>query len=423
MRYELTSEVLETYKPTAKFRPTGGTWQPVENVSWTKLNLGKLEAGEYEVLIETEENEEAGIPTMSAYCVVTVGESGSSGISHRVSVFAPEEAVNAAQLTVTGTAGSTVAVHYEDPLGIAGQLEAFTMPENGTYILSLPLEREGDYTVWAESTLTYEGVSDTITSEEITVTCDKDIPNSIKNFKVSTEGSNALRLTWNKPADAAKVWIYRDGVELGFVESVVNDYLDTNLSNQRTYTYSLVPESAAGLRGPAIYASARPVSQADTTAPTAPAQLKGEVDVTNVTLTWTRSTDDAGIAFYRVFRDGVQIAETSKRTYTDEGLTKKTTYTYTVSAVDTSGNESAQTAPVAVTTADVYALRMVSATMELNRFGDIVGNGMDIFADAGLDATRVYAEVVFIQKALTPASRPRSWSWQTAVFTGGQAGI
>ncbi len=59
---------------------------------------------------------------------------------------------------------------------------------------------------------------------------------------------------------------------------------------------------------------------------------------TEIKLTWNANTE-SDLDHYNVYRDGAKIAETTSTTYTDTGLTPETTYTYEVSAVDTSGNE------------------------------------------------------------------------------------
>jgi hypothetical protein len=50
------------------------------------------------------------------------------------------------------------------------------------------------------------------------------------------------------------------------------------------------------------------------------------------------ATDNAGVAKYRVFRNGVNVATATATDFTDAGLTPSTAYTYAVKAVDTSGN-------------------------------------------------------------------------------------
>jgi len=51
---------------------------------------------------------------------------------------------------------------------------------------------------------------------------------------------------------------------------------------------------------------------------------------------------------YAVFRNDAQVGTPADTTYTDSGLTVSTTYTYTVKAVDTAGNTSAASVPLAL---------------------------------------------------------------------------
>ena len=74
---------------------------------------------------------------------------------------------------------------------------------------------------------------------------------------------------------------------------------------------------------------------ADTTAPSVPVNvLVTAVSDVSVSLVWDASTDDTGVAGYRVFRDGVDVGTTSELVFTDGGLDAETTYSYTVSAFD-----------------------------------------------------------------------------------------
>jgi glucose/arabinose dehydrogenase len=71
---------------------------------------------------------------------------------------------------------------------------------------------------------------------------------------------------------------------------------------------------------------------------------------TAVDLTWTASTDDVGVAGYRIYRDGAQIGTSAATAYADAGLAPAETYTYAVAAYDAAGNASAQSATASATT-------------------------------------------------------------------------
>ena len=95
----------------------------------------------------------------------------------------------------------------------------------------------------------------------------------------------------------------------------------------------------------------------DTSAPTVPANLVASAaSSSQVNLTWSASTDNVGVAGYVVKRNGVIIAQPATTSYSSTGLGANTTYLYTVAAKDTSGNVSAYSTAVNVTTpADTQA--------------------------------------------------------------------
>jgi chitodextrinase len=92
--------------------------------------------------------------------------------------------------------------------------------------------------------------------------------------------------------------------------------------------------------------------QGDTQPPSVPTNLQTtSVTATTVNLSWTASTDNVGVTGYSVYRNGVAIGTTnSTPSYTDTTVSPSTTYSYTVAAFDAAGNQSAQSAPLSVTT-------------------------------------------------------------------------
>jgi len=92
-------------------------------------------------------------------------------------------------------------------------------------------------------------------------------------------------------------------------------------------------------------------SGGDTTAPSVPANLAVTgVTSSSASLSWSQSTDNVGVAGYRVYRNGVQVGTTAGTTFTDTGLSASTRYTYTVAAFDAAGNVSAQSSGMTATT-------------------------------------------------------------------------
>ena len=97
------------------------------------------------------------------------------------------------------------------------------------------------------------------------------------------------------------------------------------------------------------------VSETDTTPPSIPQNLTTTtVSDTQIDLSWSASTDDVGVAGYKIYRDGTQIDTTANTSYSDTGLISETIYTYTVSAYDAAGNESGESEGVSGTTQVYY---------------------------------------------------------------------
>ncbi|TDD57992.1 alkaline phosphatase [Kribbella antibiotica] len=108
-----------------------------------------------------------------------------------------------------------------------------------------------------------------------------------------------------------------------------------------TYGYSLFELEVYGVGD----------STGDTQAPSVPTGLTaGAVTATSAALTWTASTDNAGVASYDVLRNGAVVASSTTTSYTDTGLTATTSYSYSVVARDLAGNVSGASPAITVQT-------------------------------------------------------------------------
>ncbi|HSX29490.1 MAG TPA: LamG-like jellyroll fold domain-containing protein [Candidatus Saccharimonadales bacterium] len=129
-------------------------------------------------------------------------------------------------------------------------------------------------------------------------------------------------------------------------------YGDTSLAPATLYRYRVRATDAAGNTS-AYSAIAQATTQGlpDTAAPSIPSGLSGTgTSISQISLGWTASTDNVGVAGYRVYRNGAQVATIGTAAYQDTGLALNTAYTYAVSAFDAAGNESAQSTSVIVST-------------------------------------------------------------------------
>lgn len=95
-------------------------------------------------------------------------------------------------------------------------------------------------------------------------------------------------------------------------------------------------------------------SVAETTPPSNPVGLH-TVGVQDdfINLTWMASTDNVGVAGYRVTRGGAVIDVSPTNSYADSDVASNTRYSYSVSAFDTSGNKSANSSTLTVCTLPV----------------------------------------------------------------------
>jgi chitodextrinase len=116
-----------------------------------------------------------------------------------------------------------------------------------------------------------------------------------------------------------------------------------------SYDWQFVPESGQTFTDSGTTACHG--ASSDTVPPTAPSNLSATaVNGGRVDLSWTASTDNVGVAGYRVYRNGVQIGAATATTYSDTTAVPSSSYGYHVVAYDTSGNVSSPSNTVTVQT-------------------------------------------------------------------------
>jgi hypothetical protein len=117
----------------------------------------------------------------------------------------------------------------------------------------------------------------------------------------------------------------------------------------------------------------------DTTPPSVPSGVTATASSPNgVTVSWTASTDDVGVASYQVKRGGTVVAAAVTGTsFADSKLTPSTLYSYTVNAVDAAGNRSADSAAATATTPAVPQPVGPSGTWQLAFNDEFDGSAID----------------------------------------------
>lgn len=119
------------------------------------------------------------------------------------------------------------------------------------------------------------------------------------------------------------------------------------VSATHTYTYG---GSGTTTRGATLASLTVTVASGNVTPPDPPTGLAVTFyDYSQVTLGWTAPADGRA-ASYNIYRGGVQIGSSGVTSYQDVTVSPSTAYTYAVTSVDSSNNESALSTAVNVTT-------------------------------------------------------------------------
>ena len=120
----------------------------------------------------------------------------------------------------------------------------------------------------------------------------------------SRNDSWGVALTWNNMGSDVQFYqIYRDGVFVGFTDTNTTSYNDDWLTLQTDYTWQIRAVNAAE---ELLEVSNEITMQAgDSVAPTQPANLAVEFNGSyGFNVTWDASTDNTGVAYYKVYRNG-----------------------------------------------------------------------------------------------------------------------
>jgi chitodextrinase len=171
---------------------------------------------------------------------------------------------------------------------------------------------------------------------------------------------------------------------------------------------------------------------ADTSAPSAPANLTGAgSNSTTINLSWTASTDNVGVVGYNVFRDGgaTPIATVSATNFSDTGLGIGSTHTYTVKAFDGANNVSTASNTVTVSTlgsdtvpptapTGLTATGSSTTTIDLNwtaSTDNFAVTGYKVFRDGGLTEIATVSTTSFSDTGLAVNS---THSYTVVAFDG-----
>jgi len=164
----------------------------------------------------------------------------------------------------------------------------------------------------------------------------------------------SFTLKWTSVSGAASYQVFKAGVLAGAAST--SSFNVTGLAPNTAYSMTVKAKDSAGTLSAASTAlSVKTI--ADTSAPTTPTGLiASNIAAASFTLKWTTSADNVAVAGYLIFKNGTQIGTTATATFNINGLTPSTSYSITVKAKDATGNTSAASTALSVTTvADTIA--------------------------------------------------------------------
>lgn len=250
-------------------------------------------------------------------------------------------------------------------------------------------------------------------------------PGVVRDLSVADRGVSFIEVQWAPPeagADrVAEYRVYRDGDPVAATTSP--SFRDTGLDPATEYAYRVAAIDGSGAEGeptpPLTAQTLEPSQGSDETPPSVPADVEAEATgPTEVELSWSASDDgESGVSFYRVLRDGAEVATPSETSFRDSDLEPATGYAYRVSAVNGAGLESDPSPEASVETpddppsapSDVRAEEVEAREVELTwsaaedpqtgideyrvyRDGQEVGNPSGTsFRDEGLDPVTEYS--------------------------------
>jgi chitodextrinase len=274
-----------------------------------------------------------------------------------VSITSPANGANVSgTLTVTATAASGVgvaSVQFQLDGANFGSLSTTapysvswntTTSSNGAHTLrAIAKDTAGNSTTSASVTVTVNNTSTAPPTVSITSPANG----------ANVSGTLTVTATAASSVGVASVQFQLDGANLGSLDMTAPYSVSWNTTTAANASHTLraIAKDTAGNSTTSAGVTVTVNNSADTTPPTVPTGLSATaLSSSQISLTWTASTDNVGVTGYNVFRGGVKIGTSATTSYIDNGLTASTSYTYNVSAFDAAGNTSAQSGAASATT-------------------------------------------------------------------------
>jgi chitodextrinase len=180
---------------------------------------------------------------------------------------------------------------------------------------------------------------------------DTQAPSAPGSVLSTSRTATSIALVWTASSDNVGVTgygLYRNGAAAGTTSGTTGIF--SGLSCNTNYTLSVDAYDGAANRSTKTTVMVATTACADTTAPSAPANLAASnITQSSVSLSWGAATDNVGVTGYDVFRNGTKMATVTSTSAGQTGLACGTSFTFGVEALDAAGNRSARTQLTAAT--------------------------------------------------------------------------
>ncbi|NHA66598.1 fibronectin type III domain-containing protein [Phycicoccus flavus] len=295
--------------------------------------------------------------------------SSSSDVSYAARVeYTPQSApATPTGLTATATSSSSVDLTWGSAAGATG----YDVQRGGTTVATVASPAFTDTGLTESTQYSYRvlarnasGASAPSAAVSVTTSAAPAPPASPAAPVLTAPSSTSVQVGWSAVAGATGYTVRRDGTAVATTSST--SFLDSGLSPQTQYTYSVVASNDAGSSAPGPGASVT-TPAAPAAPPPAPTGLASSaVTSTAATLSWQPA---AGAESYTVQRDGTAVATVTGTGWEDTGLSADLTYDYRVLASNGNGSS----APSATLTVRTRTLLLSGDTWRMNGTGADLG--------------------------------------------------
>lgn len=207
---------------------------------------------------------------------------------------------------------------------------------------------------------------------------DTTVPTTPTNLTASGTTDITTNLSWTASTDNVGVTGYNVYNGANLITTVAGTtYAVTGLSPSTAYTFTVrAKDAATNLSDPSNEANITTLAT-DTTPPSAPTALTASgTTATSTNLSWTAATDNVAVTGYNVYNDVNLVNTVAGTSYTVNGLSPSTAYTFTVKAKDAKDNLSEASNSVSITTtANNLTYCASKATSSVYEYIDYVGIG------------------------------------------------